>query len=136
MTTSLLRRAVTQSRGRLIIAVVLVIGLAVIVAFGEQAWKARQLQAEVAEREAAIAALQRRQDDLNQQLARYGSDAYLTYVEQIGRRDLNLSLPGETVLLINWLPAAGPAGTPQATAPAGPDAVPNWQRWLDLLNGP
>ncbi len=129
-------RWLARGRGRLVIALVIVVGLYFVVAFGEQMWKARQLQAEVAERRAAVAELQAKHDQLQRQLDGYADDArYLAYVEQIARRDLNLSHPGETVLLVRWLPAPTPTATPSA-APAGkPGSEANWQRWLEVLEG-
>jgi cell division protein FtsB len=125
---------IAQARGRLVIAAVLIAGLYFVVAFGEQAWKARQLQGEVAERQAAIATLQSRHDALSQQLDEYSSsDRYLAYAERIARRDLNLSHPGETVLLVRW--QAPPPPTPQAPAGAASASSqePNWRHWLELF---
>lgn len=124
-------------RGRLVIAIVLIVGLYFVVAFGEQAWKARQLQAEVAGREAALAALQAKHDELQRQLDQYQSDQYLTYVERTARRDLNLSHPGETVILTRWLPAPTPTPTPVLTTPGQrTSAEPNWRHWFDLFGLP
>ena len=75
---------VARMRGRLVIAVVLLIGAYFVVAFGEQAWKARQLEGEVAERQAAVDQMQEQNAALKSQLQEYSSDKYLSYVESCG----------------------------------------------------
>lgn len=125
---------IERNRGRVVVAVVLVVGMYFVVAFGEQAWKARALQGEVASREATIATMQAKHDQLRQQLSQYQSPAqYDAYVERIARRDLSLAHPGETVILTHLRPAAplSPTATP-ATSARQPGQV-NWQRWLSLF---
>jgi len=124
-----------RMRGRLVIAFVLLIGAYFVVAFGEQAWKARQLEGEVAERQAAVDAMQAQHQTLQNQLKEYSSkDQYLAYVESAARRDLNLSRPGETVLLVRWQAAAEPTATPQATQESSqPKHESNWSKWLSLF---
>ncbi|HUZ02963.1 MAG TPA: septum formation initiator family protein [Thermomicrobiaceae bacterium] len=123
-----------RNRGRLVAAIVLVIGLYFVVAFGQQAWKARALETEVAGRQADLASLQAKQDALKSQLAQYQSDQYSSYVEQIARRDLNLSHPGETVILMRLEPAPTPAATPAPATAARPDQQANWMQWLRLFH--
>lgn len=125
---------IEQSRGRLVIGLVLLVGLYFVVAFGEQAWKARQLQGEVAERQAVIAEMEARRAELQQQLVEYNSDDYLSYVERSARRDLNLSHPGETVLLVRWLDPPPPTPATDATATPPAQQKPNWERWLELFH--
>lgn len=126
-----------RNRGRLVAAIVLVIGLYFVVAFGQQAWRARALQAEVASGQADLATMQAKHDALQSQLAQFQSDQYPAYVERIARRDLNLSHPGETVILMRLMPSATPAATPEpATTGAAPGAQTNWARWLDLFHLP
>lgn len=126
---------IERFRGRLVVLVVLIAAIYFVVAFGEQAWKIRQLRAEVAERQAAIAALDVKRDALKKQVAVYSSDQYLAYVEQIARRDLGLANSDETTLLVHWLssPDASPAPSP-SPASAG-SKEPIWHQWLDLLRG-
>jgi len=122
----------TRMRGRLVIVLVLIVGAYFLVAFGEQAWKARQLDAEVAERQAAVDDLTARQQALQSQLQEYSSDHYLAYVESTARQDLNLSRPGEKVLLVRWQGAASP--TPSSpTATSKPPEPANWDKWLQLF---
>ncbi len=130
---SVVGASLAQMRGRLVIAFVLLIGAYFVVAFGEQTWKARQLDAEVAERQAAVAQMQSQKLALQSQLKEYSSDQYLTYVERTARRDLNLSRPGETVLLVRWQDVA--AATPAPPAATTPQAKhqPNWSKWLSLF---
>ncbi len=124
----------TRMRGRLVIAVVLLIGAYFLVAFGEQAWKARQLDGEVAERQAAVDQMQAQNAALKNQLQEYSSDKYLSYVESAARRDLNLSRPGETVLLVRWQNSASPTPSPQpSTVAAPPVKQTNWSKWLSLF---
>lgn len=120
-----------QMRGRLVIVLVLIVGAYFLVAFGEQAWKARQLNAEVAERQSAVNDLTAQKQQLQAQLDQYSSDQYLAFVEQKARQDLNLSRPGEKVLLVRWQGAPSP--TPAATATVEPPHKANWDKWLDLF---
>lgn len=127
--------AIARMRGRLVIAIVLLIGAYFVVAFGEQAWKARQLEAEVAERQAAVDQMKEQHQALQSQLTEYSSDKYLGYVESAARRDLNLSLPGETVLLVRWQGSPSPTtiAQPTASATAPPAQASNWSKWLSLF---
>lgn len=120
-------------RGRLVMAFVLLIGAYFVVAFGEQAWKARQLEGEVAERQTAVDQLQQQHQALQSQLKDYSSDKYLSYVESAARRDLNLSRPGETVLLVRWEGSPPPTPTPATSAAPAPVHKANWQKWLSLF---
>ena len=123
-----------RMRGRLVIAVVLLIGAYFLVAFGEQAWKARQLDGEVAERQAAVDQMQAQNAALKSQLQEYSSGEYLSYVERAARRDLNLSRPGETVLLVRWQNSVSATPSPQpSTAVAAPVKQTNWSKWLSLF---
>src|SRR5690606_27845081 len=108
---SALRAYGERVRGRVVALIVLAVGLYFVVAFGEQAWRARALQAEVAGRREALATMQARYDELAWQLVRYRSD-YEAHVERIARRDLNLARPGETVILLRVRPAPEPPPTP------------------------
>jgi cell division protein FtsB len=127
-----LRKTLEQHRNRIALLCVLVAAVYFLVAFGEQAWRARQLQAEAAEQRAAIAALDAENAVLQRQLDTWSTDAYLDYVQARARRDLNLANPGETVLMVGW--EAGDAAPAEPTAPpAPPDDRPNWRRWLDAF---
>ncbi|HET9016029.1 MAG TPA: septum formation initiator family protein [Thermomicrobiaceae bacterium] len=126
----------TRVRGRLVVAIVLVIGLYFVVAFGQQAWKARALEAEVAGRQAALATMQARHDALQQQVNIYQSAQYQSYVERIARRDLNLSKPGETVILTQLVGTPVPEVTPTPTATPVTGQQANWGHWLTLFHLP
>lgn len=119
-------------RGRLMIAFVLIVGMYFVLAFGEQAWRARELETSVAERQAEITELENKRDSLEQQIDEYNTRKYDTYVAQIARRDLSLAYPGETVMLVRWTePPSEPAANAPDPEPTEPD--PTWQRWLDFL---
>jgi cell division protein FtsB len=122
-----------RMRGRLVIVLVLIVGAYFLVAFGEQAWKARQLQGEVAERQSAVNDLTAQKQQLQTQLDQYSSDQYLSFVEQKARQDLNLSRPGEKVLLVRWTGSATPIPAAAATATPEPAHKANWDKWLDLF---
>jgi cell division protein FtsB len=114
-----------------IVAVGFAIALYFVVAFGQQAWRARQLEAQVAERRQALAALVAERDALARQLAALDGDRYRAYVERTARRELNLTYPGETVLLVEWRSPPQPvAASPVVAAPT---RKPNWVRWLERL---
>ncbi|TVR73902.1 MAG: septum formation initiator family protein [Sphaerobacteraceae bacterium] len=119
-------------RGRIMIGFVLIVGMYFVLSFGEQAWRAQELESDVAERKAEITELRQKRDSLEQQIQAYDSDQYETYVAQIARRDLNLAFPGETVMLVRWNEAPTPAveNEPEPEADGPP---PNWQRWMDIL---
>ncbi len=126
---------IERFRGRLVVLVVLIAAVYFVAAFGEQAWKVRQLRAEVAERQAAIAALEVKRDALKKQVEVFSSDQYLAYVEQVARRDLGLSHSDETTLLVHWLdvPDANPEASPSPTNTE--PSEPNWHQWRDLITG-
>jgi cell division protein FtsB len=123
-TAAAARQWIRQTRARLIVAVLLIVALYFVVAFGQQAWRARQLQAEVDERRAAIARLESKTDGLRVKVDHYSSDQYLLYVEQVARRDLGLSYPDETTLLIHWLTASSPSPTPAPNTSPEPTPEP------------
>lgn len=132
--TSLLAELFDQQRNRIAILLVLFVGVYFMVAFGEQAWRARQLRAEEASLGAAIAAIERDNRTLQAELDAYSTGAYTAYVEARARRDLNLAHPDETVLLVNWQNPPAQVSTQPAT-PAKQDERPNWRRWLDIFAG-
>ena len=123
----------TRMRGRLVIVLVLIVGAYFLVAFGEQAWKARQLDAEVAERQAAVDDLTAQKQVLQNQLKEYSSDQYLAFVESTARHDLNLSRPGEKVLLVRWQGPTSPSPSPSPTATSKSPEKANWDKWLHLF---
>lgn len=123
-----------QQRNRIAIILILLVGVYFMVAFGEQAWRARQLQAEEASLGAAIASIERDNRALQAELDAYSSGAYTAYVEARARRDLNLANPGETVLLVHWQDPP-PATASTAEKPEAEDNEPNWKRWFDIFAG-
>jgi cell division protein FtsB len=119
-------------RGRIMIGFVLIVGMYFVLSFGEQAWRAQELESDVAERKAEISELEQKRESLEQQIITYNSDQYDTYVAQIARRDLNLAYPGETVMLVRWNePPQGSADYESDPEPDEPS--PNWQKWLDIF---
>lgn len=129
------RGALTRHRGRIAILMLVLVWGYFLVAFGEQAWRARELQADVDGQRAAIAELSQENAVLQSQADRYASDAYLDYVQSVARRDLNLANPGETVLLVRWEGGPMQADAPSDAGDPVQDERPNWQRWLDLFAG-
>lgn len=123
-----------QQRNRIAILLILFVGVYFMVAFGEQAWRARQLQAEEASLRGAIAKIERGNQTLQAELDSYSTDAYTAYVEARARRDLNLANPGETVLLVNWQNPPPPA-VAQPPVPTRKADEPNWRRWFSIFAG-
>lgn len=127
------RQFFDQHRSRLVILFVLAVVIWFLLAFAEQAWRARQLQAEAAQQRVAIATIAERNAELQAQLDAYGTDVWLDYAQSRARRDLNLANPGETVLMVRW----GQSASPDSTEPA-PAAVesnsPNWRTWVDVFS--
>ena len=105
-----------------------------LVAFGEQAWRVRQLQAEASELQTEITRLDEENAALEAELGTYATDAYRDYVQSRARRDLNLANPDETVLMITWTDPPPTAATAIAEQTA-PEREPNWKRWLDVFAG-
>lgn len=126
---------VYRHRGRIAILMLVLVWGYFLIAFGEQAWRSRQLQAEVDAERASIASLAEENVRLQAQADRYASDAYIDYVQAIARRDLNLANPGETVLLVRWKDQPGVSDAVQQEPVTPPDDRPNWQRWLDAFSG-
>ncbi|MCX7624214.1 MAG: septum formation initiator family protein [Thermomicrobium sp.] len=129
-----MRPAVAWLRTALLVAVSFAIALYFVVAFGQQAWRARQLEAQVAERQRALAELVAERDRLAQELAALDGDRYRAYVERTARRELNLTYPGETVLFVEW--QEGPTVSEPSAVAAAREPVPNWARWLQQLRLP
>jgi cell division protein FtsB len=128
-----LRETLLLHRARIALLFVLIVAIYFLVAFAEQAWRARQLQAQAAQQRAAIEVLDHENAALRTQLDDYDTDLYFDYVQQRARRDLNLANPGETVLLVGWAP---PQTTPEVASPpaAEEDERPNWRQWLDVFS--
>jgi cell division protein FtsB len=119
-------------RGRIMIGFVLIVGMYFVLSFGEQAWRAQELESDVTDRREEISELRQKRDTLEDQIAMYNSDQYDTYVAQIARRDLNLAYPGETVMLVRWNTPA-PEAVEVEPDPESTPTPPNWQRWLDFV---
>lgn len=123
-----------RNRGRIAILMLVLVWGYFLIAFGEQAWRSRQLQADVDAQRDTIAALSRENARLQSQADRYASDAYIDYVQAVARRDLNLANPGETVLLVRWQ-GSSVASSDDIPEVEVEDQRPNWQRWLDAFSG-
>lgn len=131
---NLLAELFDQQRNRIAILLVLFVGVYFMVSFAEQAWRARQLQAEEASISNAIAKIERDNTALQAELDSYSAGAYTAYVEARARRDLNLANPGETVLLVHWQNPP-PLAAAQPMAPTTQVDEPNWRGWLDIFAG-
>lgn len=114
---------------------VLIVWIYFLVAFGEQAWRANQLRADVNEQRQDIERIRDENQAIEQQLDRLEGDAYDTYVAGVARRDLGLAQSDQSVVIVRW------SGNDQVTAAMPPDTTdeaddrPNWERWLDLFTG-
>ena len=126
--------ALRRHRGRIAILMLVLVWGYFLIAFGEQAWRARQLQDDVDAQRASIAALSLENAALQSQADLYASDSYYDYVQAVARRDLNLANAGETVLLVRWQGEAAETSS-ENSAPVPQDERPNWQRWLDAFSG-
>jgi cell division protein FtsB len=129
-----LQRAWDENRGWIAILFVLCVVIYFMLAFADQAWRARALQGEVDRQRAAIESIERENAMLQERVVVYQSGAYIDYVEARARRDLNLAHPDETVLMIRWGPRAEVAETAATTVDA-PAPEPNWKRWVDAFVG-
>lgn len=131
----LIGASLQRNRGRVAILMLVLVWGYFLIAFGEQAWRSRELQAEVDAQRDSIASLSRENARLQSQADRYASDAYVDYVQAIARRDLNMANPGETVLLVRWQEQPGQIEAPDSLPADANDERPNWQRWLDAFSG-
>jgi cell division protein FtsB len=125
------KQVVSRNQGRLAILVLLFVCCYFIVIFGEQAWRANHLAAEIAQQRASIADIRRENASLATRAEQMNSPAYNDYVEQIARRDLGMARPGETVVIVPRQSSASspaPQATPAATVPKQ-----NWQLWIDAI---
>jgi cell division protein FtsB len=127
-----LRDFFERHRSRIVILFVLVVVTWFLLAFAEQAWRARQLQAEADQQRSAIATIEADNAELRDQLVVYESDAWLDYAQSRARRDLNLANPGETVLMVRWGPRQ-PGETSTQPAPTTDTDPSNWQKWVDVF---
>jgi cell division protein FtsB len=121
-----------RHRSRIVILFVLIVVTWFLLAFAEQAWRARQLQAEAAQQRAAIATIEAGNAELREQLAVYETDAWLDYAQSRARRDLNLANPGETVLMVRWGPRQPGETKDQPAQIVDPDPA-NWRQWVDVF---
>lgn len=126
--------ALDAYRGRLTILFVLCVAVYFLIAFGEQTWRAQQLQEQVREQQASIAQLDRDNAALHDEQAGLLGGAWVAYVQSRARRDLNLANPGETVVMVRW-GAGQDVPSPTATPAAAADETPNWRKWLDIFSG-
>ncbi len=132
MTGSQSRQMFDQYRSRIAILFVLVVVTWFLLAFAEQAWRARQLEAEASQRRTAIAAIEADNVELREQLEVYSTDAWLDYAQSRGRRDLNLANPGETVVMVRWGPRQ-PGNLNEDPAPTTEADPANWRTWVDVF---
>lgn len=134
--TTALATLIDRHRGRVAVLLVIAAGLYFTIAFGNQAWRANQLQAQVDGQRAAIAAITGERSDLEAQQAALSGDAYDGYAQRVARRDLNLANPGETLILVHWESPPPSTRTNQTeAAPSPAPEQPNWRSWLDIFSG-
>lgn len=125
------RRFLGRNQGRLAILVLLLVCIYFLVIFGEQAWRANRLEAEIAQQRASIDDIRRENAELATKAEQMNSSGYYGYVEQIARRDLGLARPGETVVIVPRQPRST-APAPQET-PVPDDEKQNWELWIDAI---
>ena len=126
---------VDRHRGRIAVLLIMAGCVYFTIAFGNQAWRANQLQAQVDAQRAAIARTQDDRADLETQQAALSGDGYNRYAQRIARRDLNLANPGETLILVHWEHGASPlVSAPGDAVPASRDSA-NWRNWLHAFFG-
>ncbi len=125
------QRFLSRNQGRVAILALLIVCVYFLVIFGEQAWHANRLEAEIDQQREAIADIRRENEELAVRAEQMNSPAYQGYVEQIARRDLGLARPGETVIIVPRRPAAAqPTPVPE---PVQDGSEQNWQRWIDAI---
>jgi cell division protein FtsB len=110
-------------------AVVVIIGLLVAVQFGRQVYANWEIGQRANEIEAAIAALQAENAQLEQELEYLRSDAYISAE---ARRLTDVGAPGEEVLII---PPGAEAPLPDELSGVQPPP-PLLEQWLELFFGP
>lgn len=123
----------------LIVALIGFLGL-----FLWQSLQIKKMQDEFERKKTELAAVQDRNNRLQEHLDFYKGPGYMLYVEMVAREALGMAKPGETVVLT--VPDNGTADTAVSSPNAGnPGAVappsqaqkkPNWRNWLDFFIGP
>jgi cell division protein FtsB len=125
------RLRIPASRGGIAwIAVLLIIGTFLAVQVGRQVYASWSIGQEADAVRAEIAAMQARNDALQQELTYLQSKAFLSAE---ARRLLKMGLPGERVLII---PPGAEAPLPPALGEKPPPAKPLVEQWLELFFGP
>ena len=122
----------------LIVALIGFLGL-----FLWQALQIKKMQDEYEHKKVELAAVQDRNNRLQEHLDFYKGPGYMLYVEMVAREALGMAKPGETVVLT--VPDDGTSGavasspnssSPGANAPPAPaQKKPNWRNWLDFFIG-
>lgn len=122
----------------LIVALIGFLGL-----FLWQALQIKKMQDEYDHKKVELAAVQDRNNRLQEHLDFYKGPGYMLYVEMVAREALGMAKPGETVVLT--VPDDGTSGavasspnssSPGANAPpVTAQKKPNWRNWLDFFIG-
>ncbi len=129
--------------------IVLAVGVVAFVGlFIWNSFRIKEMQADFQKKQTEFAAIQERNDRLQEHLDFYNSPGYMLYVEKVAREALGMSKPGETVLLT--VPDKNVSGPVAATStdPAKGKAAselgavnpvqsapkkPGWQNWFSLF---
>lgn len=131
---SLWRERVARHRSRIVLVVLLLVAVYFLAAFGEQALRIRELQAQTQDLATSNGRLRDENSVLSDQLAQWDAGGYLGYVEGRARRDLLLARPDEQVIAVRWHePAVLVVPQQQTVEPEETSA--NWKQWLNVLTG-
>ena len=148
-----LRAGVTKLSTQLVVILLMVGMVAFVAVFIWQSFQIKKMEGDYQQKKTELAAIQERNDRLQEHLDFYNSPGYMLYVEKVAREALGMAKPGETVILT--VPdKAGPPSPASITDPAqaitktDPNAKttpnvltpppikrPSWQNWFGFFFG-
>jgi cell division protein FtsB len=118
-------RAALAKLSSQVLVLLLIVGLVTFIGvFVWQSIQIKKMEADYQQKKTELAAVQERNDRLQEHLDFYNSPGYMLYVEKVAREALGMSKPGETVILT--VPdKAGPAAPATASNPSQFQTQPN-----------
>lgn len=141
-----LRAGATKLSTQLLVLLLIGGMVAFVAVFILQTVQIKKMEGEYQQKKTELAAIQERNDRLQEHLDFYNSPGYMLYVEKVAREALGMAKPGETVILTvtdNAGPPSPSTAVLVATKPdlkANPDPLtaptikkPSWQNWFGFF---
>lgn len=112
---------------KIVFILILLLFIGLFYSLGKQVYDSLQASSRLGQEAGNLANLQKQNSDLKKKLAQTQSPGF---IEQEARDKLNLSRPGETVVMIPQTEIDKVLG---AQITPTPTPLPNWQGWLGLF---